>query len=62
MVGTGVIGYQLRDVQAPNFQGAAIWRYSDTNKVYFNVSDRERFPTIFERFSSRFGGATSNPA
>ncbi|MBU3888136.1 TonB-dependent receptor [Methylosinus sporium] len=61
VVGTGVIGYQLRDVQAPNFQGAAIWRYSDTNKVYFNVSDRERFPTIFERFSSRFGGATSNP-
>jgi iron complex outermembrane receptor protein len=25
------------------------------------VSDRTRFPTIFERFSSRFGGATSNP-
>jgi len=26
-----------------------------------SVSSRARFPTIFERFSSRFGGATSNP-
>lgn len=62
VVGTGMIGYRLQDSTAPNYQGAAIWRYNDTDKVYFNVSDRERFPTIFERFSSRFGGATSNPA
>lgn len=61
VVGTGVVGYKLTDMVAPNFQGAAIWRYSDTEKVYFNVSDRARFPTLFERFSSRFGGATSNP-
>jgi iron complex outermembrane receptor protein len=62
VVGAGVIGYRLQDASAPNYQGAAIWRYNDTDKVYFNVSDRQRFPTIFERFSSRFGGATSNPA
>lgn len=62
VVGAGTISYALRDMSAPNYQGAVIWRYSDTEKVYFNVSDRNRFPTLFERFSSRFGGATSNPA
>jgi iron complex outermembrane receptor protein len=29
--------------------------------VHLSVSSRARFPTIFERFSTRFGGATSNP-
>ncbi|QGM94018.1 TonB-dependent receptor [Methylocystis rosea] len=57
----GVINYQPIDVQAPNYQGAAIWRYNDTDRVYFNGSSRTRYPTLFERFSTRFGGATSNP-
>ncbi|MDR3087099.1 MAG: TonB-dependent receptor, partial [Azoarcus sp.] len=42
-------------------QGAAIWRYNDTGSAHFSVSNRTRFPTVFERFSSRFGGALSNP-
>ncbi|TAK47244.1 MAG: TonB-dependent receptor [Xanthobacteraceae bacterium] len=54
--------YPLKDSQALNGQGAVIWRYSDTGKVFANVSNRTRFPTLFERFSSRFGGATSNPS
>jgi iron complex outermembrane receptor protein len=58
----GVIRYTVHDASAPNFQGAAIWRYTDTEEAHFNVSDRERFPTLFERFSTRFGGATSNPS
>ncbi|WP_255609185.1 TonB-dependent receptor [Methylosinus sp. Sm6] len=62
VIGSGVLSYPLRDMTAPNYQGAAIWRYNDTDKLYFNVSDRERFPTLFERFSTRFGGATSNPS
>src|SRR5262249_39329467 len=54
--------YPLRDSNALNSQGGVIWRYSDTAKLFANISDRTRFPTIFERFSSRFGGATSNPS
>ena len=57
----GLFEYQKKNNQAFNWQGAAIYRYSDDAKVYASVSDRTRFPTIFERFSSRFGGATSNP-
>lgn len=60
----GTINYTPRDMSAPNYQGAVIWRYNekDNDRVYFNVSDRVRFPTLFERFSTRFGGATSNPS
>jgi len=47
--------------QAWNWQSAAIMRYGDDGKVYASVSDRTRFPTIFERYSSRFGSALANP-
>ncbi len=57
-----IVNYPTKDGVAPNIQGAAIWRYNDTDKVYFDVSDRTRFPTLFERFSTRFGGAISNPS
>ena len=56
-----IINYELRDTDAFNWQTAAVYRYSDTETLHASVSDRTRFPTIFERFSSRFGGATSNP-
>ncbi|MDR3214271.1 MAG: TonB-dependent receptor [Azoarcus sp.] len=49
------------DKWATNYQAAAIWRYRDTGSAHFAISDRTRFPTMFERFSSRFGGAISNP-
>ncbi|MDR2260957.1 MAG: TonB-dependent receptor, partial [Azoarcus sp.] len=49
------------DKWATNYQAAAIWRYRGGGAVHFAVSDRTRFPTMFERFSSRFGGAVSNP-
>ena len=55
------VHYALADKSAFNWQGALIWRYSDTAKLYANVSDRTRFPTLFERFSTRFGNALSNP-
>jgi iron complex outermembrane receptor protein len=58
----GLFDYPLRDGDAVNYQGALIWRYSDTAKLFANISDRTRFPTLFERFASRFGGATSNPS
>ncbi|QUS39671.1 TonB-dependent receptor [Tardiphaga alba] len=44
-----------------NWQSAAIWRYSDTGQLNVSVSDRARFPTIFELYSTRFGTATPNP-
>lgn len=59
--GIGVINYPLQDSAAPDGQGALIWRYADDAKLFSNISSRTRFPTIFERFSSRFGGAVSNP-
>ena len=57
----GVVNYRVNDSKGPNFQGAAIWRYTETDNIHFNISDRQRFPTLFERFSTRFGGAVSNP-
>lgn len=56
-----LINYPLADNHALNWQGAVNYRFSPTGKVYTSISARTRFPTIFERFSSRFGGATSNP-
>jgi iron complex outermembrane receptor protein len=57
----GLIHYPLADAHALNGQAAATYHLSDTAKVYADVSDRTRFPTLFDRFSSRFGGAISNP-
>jgi iron complex outermembrane receptor protein len=58
---TGFFNYQVADSHANNLQGAVVYRYSETGKLHFFASNRTRFPTMFERFSSRFGGATSNP-
>ncbi|WP_448192611.1 TonB-dependent receptor plug domain-containing protein [Azospirillum sp. sgz301742] len=55
------VHYPTKDMDAVNGQGAVIWRYSDTGRTHASVSRRTRFPTLFERFSSRFGGAVSNP-
>ncbi|WP_343062316.1 TonB-dependent receptor [Hyphomicrobium methylovorum] len=57
----GMFEYNKKDSDAFNWQSAIIYRYNDTDTLHASVSDRTRFPTIFERFSSRFGGATSNP-
>jgi iron complex outermembrane recepter protein len=56
-----VFEYPTGEGDAWNWQSAAIMRYSTDGKVYASVSDRTRFPTIFERFSTRFGTATPNP-
>jgi len=52
----------LSNIYATNWQGAAIWRYREGGKVNFSVSRRTRFPTIFDRFSSRFDSNIPNPA
>lgn len=44
-----------------NSQVAAIYRYNETAQLHFSISDRGRFPTFFELYSTRFGTATPNP-
>lgn len=55
------VNYQLRDMDGFNAQAALIWDATDTMKLHTSVSSRIRFPTLFERFSSRFGAAIPNP-
>lgn len=55
------VNYPLADGSALNGQGALIWNATDESTYYANISDRTRFPTIAERFSTRFGTAASNP-
>ena len=46
---------------AVNWQGAVVWRHDRTGEWHASVSDRSRFPVIFELYSTRFGFATPNP-
>ena len=57
----GLVHYPLADSHALNAQAAVTYRVSEKTRIYADVSDRTRFPTLFDRFSSRFGGAVSNP-
>lgn len=56
-----IFNYPLGGSSAFNWQAAAIWRPSDVTTLHASVSSRTRFPTIFERFSTRFGTAEPNP-
>jgi iron complex outermembrane receptor protein len=55
------IYYPKRNGDAWNAQGQLLWTPDTDTSVHASVSSRARFPTIFERFSTRFGGAVSNP-
>lgn len=52
-----IFSYPISDADAFNAQGRVEWQASDALAVNASVSSRARFPTIFERFSSRFSGA-----
>lgn len=57
-------GIFLRDTvnnDAWNYQGGVIYSFSDEGKLHATVSSRTRFPTVFERYSTRFGFAVPNP-
>lgn len=56
-----VFSYPRRNADAANGQARIEWAPDGATRLYAFVSSRARFPTIFERFSSRFGGATSSP-
>ena len=57
----GLFEYPTGGSEATNAQGAAYWRYAEGRQLHVVVSSRTRFPTIFERFSTRFGNAIPNP-
>jgi iron complex outermembrane recepter protein len=57
----GLFEYPKGGSDAFNWQGAVIWRYSPTAQIHAGVSDRARFPILFELYSTRFGTATPNP-
>lgn len=61
--GTGSQLYEhpLTTDDAIDWQFAGIYRYSEKGQLNLSVSSRTRFPTLFERFSSRFGSAVANP-
>jgi iron complex outermembrane receptor protein len=56
-----LVRYPLEDDDAWQGQAALVWRASDAWRLRASVSSRTRFPTLFERFSSRFGTAVPNP-
>ena len=49
------------DLEAWNGQIAAIYNYSETGRAHASVSSRARFPTLFERYSTRFGSKSADP-
>jgi iron complex outermembrane receptor protein len=57
----GLFDYPTGGSDATNVQGAAYWRYAGGRELRAVISSRTRFPTIFERFSTRFGTAIPNP-
>lgn len=53
--------YPTEDDSAWNGQASLVWRPDDATRLHASISSRTRFPTLFERFSSRFGTAIPNP-
>ena len=56
-----IFSYPLANAQALNWQGKLEWQASEDMSLHASISRRARFPTIFERFSTQFGTAASNP-
>jgi len=57
----GLFELPTRDDDAVNGQVSTRWRYARDSQLHASVSSRVRFPTIFERYSTRFGSALPNP-
>ncbi|ARR55674.1 TonB-dependent receptor [Rhizorhabdus wittichii DC-6] len=56
-----IFEYPRADASAFNWQARLDWRPDEATSLHAGVSRRARFPTIFERFSTQFGTAASNP-
>ncbi len=57
----GLHEYPRGGANAWNAQAALLWDAGIHGQLHASVSDRARFPTIFELYSTRFGTATPNP-
>jgi iron complex outermembrane receptor protein len=53
--------YPVADKHALNGEIAAVYSYSDTGSVHLSYADRQRFPTLWEMYSTRFGTFVNNP-
>lgn len=53
--------FPLPELGKWSWQGAAIYSYSRDGKVHASVSSRVRFPTLFDRYSNRFGTRSEEP-
>jgi len=60
-VAAGSFEYPKGGSDAINWQAAVLWRHDRSGDWHASVSDRARFPVIFELYSTRFGTATPNP-
>lgn len=56
------VSYPVHDGSALNVQGELIYTLSNGGSLHLSVSDRTRFPTLSDRFSTKFGTTISNPA
>ncbi|MFQ3594502.1 MAG: TonB-dependent receptor [Sphingomonadaceae bacterium] len=56
-----LFAYPRRNGDAWNGQAQLQWQPDAGSRLALSLSSRARFPTLFERFSSRFGGAAPNP-
>lgn len=56
-----IFSYPIANAGAFNAQGQLLWTPDAQTRVNASISSRARFPTIFERFSTQFGTAASNP-
>jgi iron complex outermembrane receptor protein len=56
-----VLNYPVSDNHAINPELAAVYHYDPAGSAHVSLTERTRFPTLFEMFSSRFGTVTGNP-
>jgi len=56
-----VVNYPVGNNRAWNPEFAVAYHFDETGTVHGSVTERTRFPTLFEMFSSRFGTFTGNP-
>jgi len=56
-----LIENELVSKDAWNGQGALIYSYSESGKLHADVSSRTRFPTLFDRYSTRFDTRLADP-
>lgn len=54
------VNYPLSDKHAVNPELAVAYHFNSTGVAHASLSDRTRFPTLSEMFSSKFGLATGN--